>query len=533
MSERRSRIPAPLDRAAAEARAADERLAAEHPGEHLRRRDFLERTAALAGAAGLAAALPASTLVAEAAKRQSRVALPSPRNMPIDTVVVLMMENRSFDHYLGWFPGADARNEGLEYPDKEGKPVKTYRLTPDFQGCGHPDPDHGWKGGRWQWNNGKNDRFVTGNEEGTGSDEFAVGYYLKEDVGFLPHAAAEYALYDRFFCSIMASTYPNRHYMWGAQNGGQKSNDFPPETEQRTGFTWETIFDRALSKGLTAKYYHCDLPFSGLYGQRGISWTHRIDEYYADAAAGRLPNIAFVDPPFTNGGGGDGTSADEHPHGDIRLGQAFMSDVAHAFMESPQYRRGVLFVTYDEWGGFFDHVPPPRVPDQRQNNKDIFEDWSLMGFRVPTFAISPYSKGAGVKHPTMGFESILKMISYRYGLGHLNRRHRYAYNIARTLNWNAKDMQPAQLPDPQGSVARTCSTGGQGETPPQQLPVYPSPIAPGAQSIPRPKPHDLALLQTTGLLERVGYEVREPTFEQIFREPDSVIKAKRKADGLE
>ena len=523
------RIPAKVDPAAAAERLADERLANDHPGEHLRRRDFLERTAALAGAAGLAGVLPASTLVAEAAKRQSRVALPSPRNMPIDTIVVLMMENRSFDHYLGWFPGADARNEGLEYPDKEGKLLKTYRLTPDFQGCGHPDPDHGWEGGRWQWNGGKNDRFVTGNEEGTGSDEFAIGYYLEEDVGFVPHAAKAYTLYDRFFCSIMASTYPNRHYQWSAQNGGQKSNEFPPETEQRTGFTWETIFDRALAKGVTAKYYASDLPFAALYGQRGVSWTHRIEDYYQDAASGNLPNIAFVDPPFRDGGGGDGTSADEHPHCDIRLGQAFMSDVAHAFMESPQYKRGVLFINYDEWGGFFDHVSPPRVPDQRQNNKDLFEDWSLMGFRIPAFAISPYTRRGTVKHPTLGFESILKMISYRYGLGHLNRRHRYAYNIARTFNWNAKDMEPAKLPDPQGSVSQTCGTGGQGDSPPQQLPGFPG--GPVTQSIPRPKPHDLVLLETTGLLERVGYEVPPATPDRIFREPDSVIKAKRAADG--
>ena len=108
-----------------------------------------------------------------------------------------------------------------------------------------------------------------------------------------------------------------------------------------------------------------------------------VASFYADAAAGTLPNICFVDPPFRDGGGGDGLSADEHPHGDIRLGQAFMSDVVHAFIESPQYERGALFINYDEWGGFFDHVAPPFVPDDRRNRADIDKDWGLTGFRDP------------------------------------------------------------------------------------------------------------------------------------------------------
>src|SRR6185312_5643471 len=105
------------------------------------RREFLQRTALTAGLAGLASVLPAETLVAEAAKRQTRVVLPSPKNMPIDTFVVLMMENRSFDHYLGWMPNADGRQAGLSFVDTTGKSFDTYRLTPEWQGCGHPDPD--------------------------------------------------------------------------------------------------------------------------------------------------------------------------------------------------------------------------------------------------------------------------------------------------------------------------------------------------------------------------------------------------------
>src|SRR5213078_1441538 len=96
-----------------------ERLEQEHPDEYMRRREFLTRTA-------MAGVLTAGTIVAEAARRQRRVKLPSPRNMPIDTFVILMMENRSFDHYLGWMPNADARNAGLSYPDANGNPVGTH-----------------------------------------------------------------------------------------------------------------------------------------------------------------------------------------------------------------------------------------------------------------------------------------------------------------------------------------------------------------------------------------------------------------------
>ena len=384
--------------------------------------------------------LPAETLIAEAAKQAAKAPFPKPRDLPIDTFVVLMMENRSFDHYFGWHPKADGRNSGLSYPNLDGtKTFETHHLVPDFQGCDFRDPDHGWVGGRHQYNRGRMDGFYTGNPDGDGSDEFALGYYLKEDLGFLPHAAAAYTLYDRWFTSIMGSTYPNRHYQISAQNGGQKSNVLPvADDPEYMGAEWESIFDRALARGITIGYYVSDLPVPGLYGQRGLAWARPASQFYTDAANGNLPQITFIDPPFRDGGGGDGVSADDHPHGDVRLGQAFMSDVAHAFIESPQYERGAMFINYDEWGGFFDHVRPRHVPDDRANRKNLDEDWSLTGFRIPAVAISPYARGGGnrVSHMTCTHESILKLISYRYGLGYLNKRHRYASNIGRSFNFN-------------------------------------------------------------------------------------------------
>jgi phospholipase C len=477
----------------------------------LRRRDFLGRTAALAGLAGMAGMLPAETLVAQAAKHATGKPFPKPRDLPIDTFVVLMMENRSFDHYFGWHHKADGKNAGLEYPNLDRSQVfPTHRLTPDFQGCAFRDPNHGWDGGRFQYNGGRLDGFYSGNAAGTGSDEYALGYYLKEDLGFIPHVADAYQLYDRYFCSIMGSTYPNRHYQLAAQNGGQKSNELPSSTE---GMPWETIFDRALSRGLRVGYYVSDLPVPALYGRRGLAWVRPISQFYTDAAAGSLPPITFVDPPFKDGGGGDGLSADEHPHGDVRLGQAFMSDIAHAFIASPQYRRGALFVNYDEWGGFFDHVKPHHVPDDRSNPGDLANDWSLTGFRVPAVAISPYTRGGRkakrVSHMTCTHESILKLISYRYGLGTLTKRHRYASNIGRSFDFSQRRFDPPELPDPAAIAATTCSPG----------------------SAERPKHHDLVSLETSGLLERLGYEVPNVTYDSLFRYPDRVRKAFEAGNG--
>ena len=308
----------------------------------LRRREFLARTAAVAGGGG-ARDNPARGAADRrgARRRTARRRLPSPKNMPLDTVVVLMMENRSFDHYFGWHPKADARNtaSATRTPRATRSPPTTSR--PDFQGCAFRDPDHGWDGGRWQWHRGRNDRFVTGNEAGTGSDEFAIGYYLKEDVPFIPHAADAYTLYDRWFCSIMASTYPEPALPVG---GAERRPEVERVPDRRDGFTWETIFDRATANGVTVGYYAVGSPVRPAVRRPGTPLDPADRRRSTPTPLlGNLPNICFVDPPFLDGGGGNGLSADEHPHGDIRLGQAFMSDIVHAFIESPAVRaRGAV-----------------------------------------------------------------------------------------------------------------------------------------------------------------------------------------------
>ena len=483
----------------------------------LSRREFLERTAYAAGLAGMAGTLPAGTLIAEAAEAQARRnKLPRPRNLEIDHFVVLMMENRSFDHYFGWL-GADAdATQTVSYPNAQGEQVPTRHFSTlgtggvEYKGCGHPDPGHGWDSGRAQLQGG----FLA---EGAETDEFALTYFNRGELGFIHNVAESYTAYDRWFCSILASTYPNRHYKWGAQCGGNKTNRIPADSQ---GEQWETIFDRALKSNISARYYNSDLPFAALYGPRAAAWTNPISRFYTDCAAGTLPNISFVDPPFRDGGGGDGLSADEHPLGDVRLGQAFMADVVNAFVRSPNYSRGALFIVYDEWGGFFDHVRPPRVIDDRGNARDLANDHGQMGFRVPAVTVSPYtrskrSSGAfTVDHGVYGHESILKLISYRFGLGFLNKRHRYARNIGRSFDWANPDFAPVGLPDPPEIVTAQCAQGGRDVQDSQQKHAS-----------------DLAGLEEYA--DRVGVPVYDGKAFNIFTKPDTVVGAVRRQRALE
>jgi phospholipase C len=432
------------------------------------------------------------------------VKLPSPRNMPIDTFVVLMMENRSFDHYLGWLPNADGRQAGLTYTDKNGQAKQTRRMAPDFQGCAYEDPDHSFKGGREQFNNGKMDGFLRSGD----NDEFAIGYYEEPDLPFIPSAAREFTTYDRFFCSILASTYPNREYMHAAQSYGKVDNSTPEVGFQDQGFPDSTIFAALKARGVDSHYFFNDLPVSALWGAPGLARSSRVEDYYQRASQGTLPALSFVDPSFGNEGGG--TSGDEHPHGDIRAGQAFMSDVVHAFMESPQWKRGALFIVYDEWGGFFDHVRPPRVPDIR-NTSDPNTDFGQMGIRIPAVTVSPYVRRGHVSHTIFGFESILKMIEYRYGLAPLTRRDAYAQNIAKSFDWVSKPrLELPNLPDPATVAGAQCTN---------QLPGAKAQAGSGAQ---RPKEHDLNYLLTSGYLDRLGFKYKPATAASTYRRPHMV-----------
>jgi phosphoesterase family protein len=163
------------------------------------RRDFVLATAAAFGSLGL-------TRGAAAAVRElgAATALPPPARSGIDHIVVVMMENRSFDHFLGWLPGGDGKQAGLSYIDAKGVAHSTHPLAPDFQGCAHPGPDHSYAGGRIQYNNGACDGFLRSGQ----NDEYAIGYYSRRDLPFLGAAARYWTVCDRYFAAIMGPDVP-------------------------------------------------------------------------------------------------------------------------------------------------------------------------------------------------------------------------------------------------------------------------------------------------------------------------------------
>lgn len=398
----------------------------------LSRRRFLRLTAA---AAGTAAASPWRIHLAQSA------GLPTPDASGIEHIIVVMMENRSFDHFLGWVPGAEGKQAGLSYTDAAGASHATYPLAPDYQGCAHPDPDHSYEGGRIELNNGACDGWLRAGK----NDRYAIGYYTSADLPFYAGAAQHWTVLDRYFAAIMAPTFPNRIYQHAAQTD-RITNTFAIST-------LPTIWDQLAAKNVSARYYFSDLPLLALWGAKYLPITRPIAEFYADAAAGTLPKVSFVDPRFL--GEGLGVSGDDHPHADIRNGQVFLNQIYNAVTSSPGWAKSVLVINYDEWGGFFDHVPPTPAPipdaDKAAGNAD-----GLRGFRVPAFVISPFARRSTVLHETYDHTSVLKMIEWRWGLEPLTLRDKTAKNLADALDFTTPNLSVPSFNVPQGPFGDVC-----------------------------------------------------------------------------
>jgi phospholipase C len=390
----------------------------------LSRRRFLSSAAGL----GAAAALGPEALGALASPQTSRyAALPSPSASGIEHIVFVCMENRSFDHYLGWVPGADGRQRGLVYKDDHGRAHSTHHLADTRNGCGFNDPDHSFEGGRVQFDNGRLDGFRKGD-----NDDFALGYYTEADLPFYGPLVKSATTFDRYFCSILGPTYPNRFYTHAAQTDRISNTS--------TTSTLPTIWDRLAAAGVSSRYYFSDVPFLALWGQKYLPVSSPVERFYADAASGTLPAFSYVDPYFL--GEDQGGSNDDHPHADIHRGQAFLSLVAKTLMSGPAWSKTALVITYDEWGGFFDHVKPPRLPDNHDTGPHGKDDHAQAGFRVPTFLVSPWSRPGHVGHNFYDHTSILKMVEWRFGLAPLTKRDKAARNLAESLDFRTARPAP-------------------------------------------------------------------------------------------
>jgi phospholipase C len=389
-----------------------------------RRRLIGAAAAAAAGGAGPLASIARAALTAPAA-------LPSPAHSGIDHVVVVMMENRSFDHIMGWLPGADGKQAGLSYTDAAGVSHSTFPLAPDFQGCSYNDPDHSYDGSRVAWDNGACDGWLRAGK----NDAFSIGYYRQGDLPFLGRAAPAFTACDRYFAPILAPTFPNRFYLHTGVTD-RLDNAFTRNYSP-------TIWDRLAAARLRGGYYCGNVNFLLLWNQKYNSITHDYTRFYADCKTGKLPAFSLVDPNYTleDTGPESGIGNDDHPHSDIRAGEYFLSTIYNAVVQSPAWPRTLLIVTFDEWGGFFEHVPPPVAPD-------VDPRFTQRGFRIPCLLISPYARRGKVAHGVYDHTSILKLVEWRWGLKPLSVRDGAANNLAAALDFSHRNLAAPKIVAP-------------------------------------------------------------------------------------
>ncbi|MGH8860967.1 MAG: alkaline phosphatase family protein, partial [Jatrophihabitantaceae bacterium] len=243
---------------------------------------------------------------------------------------------------------------------------------------------------------------------------------------------------DRYFAAVLAETYPNRFY----QHAGRTDRLHNSTTVS----TLPTIWDRLAAAGRTGRYYFSDIPFLALWGTKYLSISSPFSQFLLDAEAGTLPDVSYIDPRFEDES--SGSSADDHPHADIRAGEAFLNQVYDAVRTGPNWQNTLLVINYDEWGGFYDHVAPATAAD-------VSNETARRGFRVPALIISPRARRGHVDHTVYDHTSILCAIEWRWGLAPLTPRDAHANNIARALDFQS----PPRLATPTYTVPPFASAG--------------------------------------------------------------------------
>ncbi len=344
-----------------------------------------------------------------------RPALPDPAASGVDHVVVVTMENRSYDHFLGWVKGSEGLPAGVKLSDAFGDEHAMFALAAEpgyrFASCGLADPNHSYEAGRTNLASGKmNGWLLTADTDKTRGDRLPIGYFREQDLEFYRAAAAEYTVCDYYFSGLLSETYPNRLYMHSGQTDRLDNSVLTSSLP--------TIWDRLAEKAVSANYYYHDAPFTALYGVRHNGLSKKIDEFYAQAAAGTLPAFSMVDPQF--GGASSGTSNDDHPHSDVRNGQAFVSKVYAALRASPNWGSTLMIIVYDEWGGFFDHVEPHKRSVSAAESA-LGNDGRL-GFRVPCLLFGPRVPRRVVSRFPFDPSSIHKLLAWRFGSSPLGVR---------------------------------------------------------------------------------------------------------------
>jgi phospholipase C len=388
------------------------------------------RRAVLRGAAGGAALVAFGGLPAWARPPKHHPRLRKPDSLPfphlpagtpsmpeIRHVVFLMMENHSFDNMLGRLP--------YELPNRRTVDGLTFHhghsrnFNRDASGqrhfaaragspCQLPHvPSQAWNASHESFDHGRNDGFVRA------SGPVAMWYWDKQTLPFSYSLARHFPIGQRYFCSVLAQTYPNRRFFFtGTASGTIATNSGTFSTPAANG----TIFDRLDAHGIDWGIYFQNVPSAGIVPGaltgRGAR-LHPFTGFATDAAAGRLPQFTFIDPNYS-------TTSEENPQ-DIQLGEQFIAQVVRTLTHAPTWRHTALFITWDEHGGYYDHVPPPRAikPDSiapMLAPGDVPGGYDRYGFRVPLFVVSPWARRDYASSVVQDHTSVTAFIERKWNL---------------------------------------------------------------------------------------------------------------------
>jgi phospholipase C len=311
----------------------------------------------------------------------------------------------------------DGLTASMSNPDSSGASVAPWQGSVPTMCV--PDPPHSWSAAHAQFNGGAMDGFLTTYQQDFPGDLGAMQYAARVDMPVTWALADAYATCDRWFSSVMGPTFPNRYYWLAGTSMGVQSNVLPSG-----GFTHPTVFGRMKAAGIDFGIYYSDIPFISLMGDIDIdpaNYLETTEQFFHDAAAGELPSVSYVDPPFSN--------ADDHPPHHPILGQQFLASVYNALASSPQWERSLLVITYDEHGGFFDHVPPPTSADDYAST-----GFNQLGIRVPAIIVGPYVKQGFVSSVARDHTSALKQIENMFGTAPLSARTTAATDLSELID---------------------------------------------------------------------------------------------------
>ena len=310
--------------------------------------------------------------------RRAPMDLPLPQDAGIDHIVVVMMENRSFDHFLGWVPGwRTGGRRDSSYTDSAGVAHCDVPLAPDYQGCGHPDPDHSYEGGRVEYNGGACDGWLRAGDERRVRDRLLHA----ADLAFFGEAAPDWTTCDRYFSAIMAPTFPNRIYQHAAQTDRIDNTFELSDAADDLG--------PARRRGLDGRYYFSDVPFLALWGTKYLPIARPFERLLARRAR---PARCRTSPSSSRASLGEASavSNDDHPHADIRNGQAFLKPVYHAVTTSPAGRARCS--SSPTTSGAASSITCRRRPGRSRRRMRRPASDGLLGFRVPCVVVSPFAR---------------------------------------------------------------------------------------------------------------------------------------------